>query len=178
MLRVVSTNNDTHKQLPEKNETVKLKLSELELVYRGEVYRWGKVKENENGRIIIQTDAQNNISEETVALLCSSDKKDKATIDFSFRISYEIMPDYNVQRVKDFAGCDFYVSRLKAVNRGEIGEYLGTFDKEFMLTLQPVIDFFLGLKRTKNISKIQLKLLSKVDVKEFQKLVVVKEIRF
>lgn len=172
MLRLVSKNSGTTKQKNDENETIKLKLSELELVYRGEVYRWGQVKENENGRkvreciIIIQTDSQNNISEETVALLCSSDKRAKAAIDFSFRISYEIMPDYNIQRVKDFAKCDFYVSRLKAVHRGEIGEYLGTLDKDFMNNLQPVIDFFLGLKRTKNVSKTQLKLLSKVDVKE------------
>ena len=170
MLHLVSSDSGTSKQ--SKNETTKLKLSELELVYRGEVYRWGHIKEKDDGKkvreciIIIQADAQNNISEETVALLCTSDKNDKAAIEFSFKFGYEIMPDYNIQRVKDYARCSFYVSRLKAINRGELGGYIGTLDNEFMNNLQPIIDFFLGLKRTKNISKTQLRLLSKVDVKE------------
>lgn len=156
----------------DQNEAVEPKFAELELVYWGEAYRWGQVRKKKNGKvvkecvIIIQNDNQNNIYEETVALLCTTDNEERARIDYSFRLNYEVMPDYNLQRLENYAGCDFFVKRLILVNRGRIGRYLGTFDSTFMNTLQPIIDYFFGLKRTKNVSKSQIKILSQVNVKD------------
>ena len=155
----------------QKERLLKSKVSDLELLYKGEVYRY-KARQDEyenNVRqciVIIQNDCQNNLYEDTVVLLCTTDKNESAGINFSFDFSYEIMPDYNVQRIRDYARCTFYVSRLKEVNRREIGDYLGTFDSKFMDILQSVVDYFFEIRRSKSISKVQIRILSKADVDE------------
>ena len=147
-------------------------ISDLDLLYRGEVYRWNSTKKDRDGNIIreciiiIQTDLQNNLFETTIALLCTTNKDERAAIDFYFNFGYEVMPDYNVQRLKEYNNQTFYVSGLKEINRKEIGDYLGIFNNNFMDTLQSVVDSFLGLKRSRNISKFQIRILSRVDMDE------------
>ena len=155
-----------------KEKILKPEVADLELLYHGEVYRWQSVKQDEQRNnikecvVIIQNDYQNNLYESTVALLCTTNKEECASIDFSFNFDYEIMPDYNIQRIRDYTNCTFYISRLKEINRREMGDYLGTFDGKFMDTLQSVVDYFLGFNRAKSISKIQIMILSNADIDE------------
>ena len=153
------------------------KLAKLKNVYRGEVYKYitiagndreGKVKECV---IIIQNDNENSQSEETIAVYCISDYKvQRDQMNFSFALTEKTMKDYNEQRLGLYADSGLYVSHVMGVSRRKLGNYLGTMNDNFMNALQPKIDFCLGLKRTRDINYVQLKILSTINMEELFKI--------
>ncbi len=153
------------------------KLPKLENVYRGEVYKYitiagndreGKVKECV---IIIQNDNENSQSEETIAVYCISDYKvQRNQMNFSFALTEKTMKDYNEETLGLYADSGLYVSHVMGVSRRKLGKYLGTMNDNFMNALQPKIDFCLGLKRTRDINYVQLKILSTINMEELFKI--------
>ena len=105
------------------NKSSNSKISESEMIYRGEVYRWGQVQEEKRNVkqcvIVIQNGDLNNLFDETIVLLCTTDYEQRALVNFSFQFDYEIMPDFNLQRIKDYSNKVFFVSRLKEIKRNE-----------------------------------------------------------
>ena len=59
-----------------------------------------------------------------------------------------------------------FAGHIKGINRSQLGEYLGTMTDVFMSTLQPTIDFCLGLKRTRTVNWAQLQILATVNITE------------
>lgn len=144
-----------------------------EMVYRGEVYKWGSVHDNDDREgkikecvIIIQNDYQMSASDDTIALFCTSHYEERAPIRFSFRLTNENMTDHNAQRLELFDNCTFFVGHIKGINRNDLGKYLGTMTDSFMNTLQPTIDFCLGLKRSRTVNWAQLQMLSTINMKD------------
>lgn len=151
-------------------EKMPTKIPESEMVYRGEVYKW-RIKDDGEGKIkecviIIQNDYQNSASDDTIALFCTSHYEERAPIRFSFQLNKATMIDYSDERLKLFGNCTLFVGRIKGISRKNLGKYLGTMNTEFMNTLQPTIDFCLGLKRSRTVNWAQLQILSTVKMEE------------
>lgn len=153
------------------------KVPESEMVYRGEVYKWGSIRDDEDREgkikecvIIIQNDYQNSASDDTIALFCTTHYEERAPIRSSFSLTEKTMVDYNVGRLKLFDYCTFFVGRIKGISRKQLGSYLGTMNSEFMNTLQPTIDYCLGLKRSRTVNWDQLQILSTVSMDELFKI--------
>lgn len=150
----------------------KKQIQESEMVYRGEVYKWGLFKnEDREGLIkecviIIQNDYQNSASDDTIVLFCTSDWEKCAPIQFSFALTESTMKDHSQNRLGFFDRCTMFVGHIKGINRNQLGEYLGTMTDMFMNTLQPTIDYCLGLKRTRTVNWAQLQILSTINMAE------------
>ena len=161
----------------EQNSTTKNEISESEIVYRGEVYKWGSIRDYDDREgkikecvIIIQNDYQNSASDDTIALFCTTHYEERALIRFSFRFTRGTMIDYSADRLELFRHCTFFVSRIKGISRKDLGKYLGTMNNMFMNTLQPTIDFCLGLKRSRTVNWVQLQILSTVKMEDLFKI--------
>lgn len=161
----------------EQNSTTKNEISESEIVYRGEVYKWGSIRDYDDREgkikecvIIIQNDYQNSASDDTIALFCTTHYEKRASISFSFQFTRGTMIDYSANRLELFEHCTFFVGRIKGINRKDLGEYLGTMNNMFMNTLQPTIDFCLGLKRSRTVNWAQLQILSTVKMEDLFKI--------
>ena len=148
-------------------------ISKAEMVNRGEVYKWGDVKEDEEGEraikecvIIIQTDYQNSASEDTIALFCTTHYEERSPINFEFQLTSGTMLDHSSKRLGVYNRCNYFIGRIKGIKRSELGDYLGTMNSSFMNTLQPTIDFCLGLKRSRTVNWAQLKMLATVSMND------------
>ena len=155
----------------EKPKLSKSKIHKSEMVYRGEVYKWGTVRDKDDGEgkikecvIIIQNDYQISASDETIALFCTSNYEERAPIQFSFALTKGTMVDHSAKRLELFDQCTMFIGHIKGINRNQLGKYLGTMTDSFMNTLQPNIDFCLGLKRSRTVNLAQLKMLSTIDM--------------
>lgn len=161
----------------EQNSTTKNEISKSEMVYRGEVYKFGSIRDYDDREgkikecvIIIQNDYQNSASDDTIALFCTTHYEERALIRFSFRFTRGTMIDYSADRLELFRHCTFFVSRIKGISRKDLGKYLGTMNNMFMNTLQPTIDFCLGLKRSRTVNWAQLQILSTVKMEDLFKI--------
>ncbi len=155
----------------EKTKLSRSKIPKSEMVYRGEVYKWGSVRDKDDGEgrikecvIIIQNDYQMSVSEDTIVLFCTSHYEERAPAEFSFALTEETITDYSSKRLKFFDHCTFFVGHIKGISRKQLGKYLGTMTDSFMNTLQPTIDFCLGLKRSRTVNWAQLQMLSTIDM--------------
>ncbi len=153
------------------------KISELEMVYRGEVYKWNNERyaDDKEGQIkecviIIQNDYQNSASDDTIALFCTTHYEERAPIHFLFQFTERTMIDHSAKRLELFDHCTFFVGHIKGISRKQLGTYLGTMTNEFMNTLQPTIDFCLGLKRSRTVNWIQLQILSTINMEDLFKI--------
>lgn len=149
------------------------KIPKSEMVYRGEVYQWGSIKDDEDAErkikecvIILQNDYQNSVSDDTIALFCTSHYEERSPISFSFQFTQGTMIDHSAKRLDLFDHCNFFVGRIKGISRKQLGEYLGTMNDVFMNTLQPTVDFCLGLKRSRTVNWAQLRILSTINMEE------------
>lgn len=148
------------------------KIPKSEMVYRGEVYEWEVYEDKSEEKtikecvIIIQNDYQNSVSDDTIALFCTSHYDERAPINFFFQLNRNTMIDYSTKRLEVFNNCNLFVGRIKGISRKKLGKYLGTMNAEFMNTLQPSIDFCLGLKRSRTVNWAQLQILSTVKMEE------------
>lgn len=151
------------------------RIPKSEMVYRGEVYKLGSVGSDREGKvkecaIIIQNDYQNSASDDTIALFCTTHYEERAPIHFSFQFNQGTMFDHSAKRLELFDHCTFFVGRIKGISRKQLGKYLGTMTYEFMNTLQPTIDFCLGLKRSRTVNWAQLQILSTVNMEDLFKI--------
>lgn len=144
------------------------------MLCRGEAYKLnsfddyeGKVKECV---IIIQNDYYNSLSDDTVALFCTTHYEERAPMYFSFKFTSKTMFNHSCNRLEFYDSCTFFVGRIKAINRNELGDYLGTMNNIFMDKLQPIIDFCLGLKRSRSVNMAQLQILSTVNIEDLLKI--------
>ena len=80
------------------------------------------------------------------------------------------MIDHSAKRLELFDHCTFFVGRIKGISRKQLGKYLGTMTNEFMNTLQPTIDFCLGLKRSRTVNWAQLQILSTINMEDLFKI--------
>ena len=156
-----------------KNFVSNKQIDKIDMVYRGEVYKWGNIKyyEDREGEvkecvIIIQNDYRMSASEDTIALFCTSHFEERAPIGFSFRLTEANLEDHSLGRLKTYDSCTMFVSHIKGISRNELGAYLGTLNSAFMNTLQPTIDFCLGLRRSRTVNWAQLKILATIDMEE------------
>lgn len=159
------------------NAPTNTKIPKSEMVYRGEVYKWGSIIDDDDREgkikecvIIIQNDYQNSASDDTIALFCTTHYEERAPIHFSFQFDEGTMYDHSAKRLELFDHCTFFVGRIKGINRKQLGKYLGTMSNEFMNTLQPTIDFCLGLKRSRTVNWAQLQILSTVSMEDLFKI--------
>jgi len=155
----------------EQQKSSRSKIPKSEMVYRGEVYKWGSIRNKDDGEgkikecvIIIQNDYQMSASDDTIALFCTSHYEERAPIQFSFRLTEETMLDHSAKRLELFDYCTLFVGHIKGINRKQLGKYLGTMTDSFMNTLQPTIDFCLGLKRSRTVNWAQLQMLSTINM--------------
>lgn len=146
-------------------------ITESEMVFRGEVYKWGSIAQKDDGEgsikecvIIIQNDYLNSVSDDTIALFCSSDYDKRAPIRFSFQLREATMMDHSTKRLEFFDHCTMFIGHIKGISRQKLGKYLGTMKNSFMDTLQPTIDFCLGLKRSRTVNLAQLQILSTINM--------------
>ena len=149
------------------------KITVPEMVYRGDVYRWGNNRpyEEKEGTIkecviIIQNDYLMSASDDTIALFCTSEYNKRAPFHFQFRLTEETMVDHNFNRLQLFDNCTLFVGHIKGISRKQLGNYLGTMTYSFMNNLQPTIDFCLGLKRSRTVNWVQLQILSRVSASD------------
>ena len=141
---------------------------------RGQVYKWGEIRGYDDERegsikscvIIIQNDYDNSMSDDTIALFCTSEYERRSQVHCNFRLYPGNMVDYSQQRLRYFDNCTLFSSRIIGVNRSELGRYLGTLSNGFMNELQSSIDYCIGLKRSRDVNWAQLDILSKVDVEK------------
>lgn len=155
----------------EQTKSSRSKISKSEMVYRGEVYQFGSVCHKDDGEgtikecvIIIQNDYQMSASDDTIALFCTSHYEERAPIQFSFRLTEETMIDHSAKTLEYFDCCTLFVGHIKGISRKQLGKYLGTMTDSFMNTLQPTIDFCLGLKRSRTVNWAQLQILSTINM--------------
>jgi len=155
----------------EESELSRSKIPKSEMVYRGEVYKWGFIRDKDESEgkikecvIIIQNDYQMSASEDTIALFCTSCYEERCPIWYTFRLTEETMCDHSSKRLEVFDHCTMFVSHIKGINRNQLGKYLGTMTDSFMNTLQPTIDFCLGLKRSRTVNWAQLQMLSTINM--------------
>lgn len=148
-------------------------ITESEMVFRGEVYKWGSITQKDDGEgsikecvIIIQNDYLNSVSDDTIALFCSSDYDKRAPIRFSFQLREATMMDHSAKRLEFFDHCTMFIGHIKGISRQKLGKYLGTMRNSFMDTLQPTIDFCLGLKRSRTVNLAQLQILSTINMSD------------
>ncbi len=149
------------------------KILKSEMVYRGEVYKWGSIRNDDDREgkikecvIIIQNDYQNSASDDTIALFCTTHYEERAPIHFSFQFTQGTMIDHSTKRLELFDHCTFFIGRIKGISRKQLGKYLGTMNDMFMNTLQPTVDFCLGLKRSRTVNWAQLQILSTVNMED------------
>ena len=147
------------------------------ILHRGEVYVLNNPKNKVSNEgdikecvIIIQNDYANSVSDDSIALYCSSQAENVSSTTFSFRLSESTLHDYLFQRVETFDCCTFVVKCIKGVKRHSLGKYLGTLKSRFMNALQPTIDYHLGLKRSRMVNLAQLQIISTVDTNELLEL--------
>ncbi len=166
---------ETGEILDESNKKSKSnKIPEEELLYRGEVYSWGKFRKDEevDGKkvkefvIILQNDYQKSASNDTIALLCTSQYSSRSPFHFYLCLGKDNMVDYYLSRLGPYAERSMFVSRIICVERNKLGRYLGTLNASFMSTLQPSIDFCLGIKSHRDLNVDQVKILSTINVQE------------
>ena len=141
---------------------------------RGQVYKWGEIRGYEDERegsikscvIIVQNDYDNSMSDDTIALFCTSEYERRSQVHCNFRLYPGNLLDYSQSRLRYFDNCTLFSSRIIGVNRSELGRYLGTLSNGFMNELQSSIDYCIGLKRSRDVNWAQLDILSKVDVEK------------
>ena len=162
------TQEDVEAEQPKSSRS---RIPKSEMVYRGEVYKWGSIRDDDDREgkikecvIIIQNDYQMSASDDTIALFCTSHYEERAPIHFSFALTEETMVDHNTNRLGLFDRCTMFVGHIKGISRKQLGEYLGTMNDSFMNTLQPTIDFCLGLKRSRTVNWAQLQILSTINM--------------
>lgn len=162
------TQEDVEAEQPKSSRS---RIPESEMVYRGEVYKWGSIRDDDDREgkikecvIIIQNDYQMSASDDTIALFCTSHYEERAPIHFSFALTEGTMVDHNTNRLGLFDRCTMFVGHIKGISRKQLGEYLGTMNDSFMNTLQPTIDFCLGLKRSRTVNWAQLQILSTINM--------------
>lgn len=139
---------------------------------RGQVYKWGEIEGYDDERegsikrcvIIVQNDYDNTTSDDTIALLCTSEYEKRSQVHCNFQLIPGNMEDFDQFRLKYFAHCTLFSSRIIGINRSQLGRYLGTLNVGFMNRLQSSIDYCLGLKRSKDVNWAQLDMLSRVNV--------------
>lgn len=155
----------------EQPKSSRSKIPKSEMVYRGEVYKWGSIRDDDDREgkikecvIIIQNDYQMSASDDTIALFCTSHYEERAPIHFSFALTEGTMVDHNTNRLGLFDRYTMFVGHIKGISRKQLGEYLGTMNDSFMNTLQPTIDFCLGLKRSRTVNWAQLQILSTINM--------------
>lgn len=146
-------------------------IPESEMVYRGEVYKWGSIRKYEDREgsikecvIIIQNDYLMSTSDDTIAMFCTSNYEEAAPIRFSFQLTKETMVDHSRKRLQLFNQRTMFAGYIKDISRKRIGKYLGKMNESFMNTLQPAIDFCLGLKRSRTVNEAQLQILSTINI--------------
>lgn len=159
------------------NTLTNTKISKSEMVYRGEVYKLGYSRNDDDREgkikecvIIIQNDYQNSASDDTIALFCTTHFEKCAPIRFSFQFNKSTVFDYIPRRLGVFDHCSFFVGKINGINRKQLGDYLGTMNNEFMNNLQPTIDFCLGLKRSRTVNLTQLKILRTISTEDLFKI--------
>ncbi len=174
-------------------------------VKRGEVYLcdFGEPYGSEQGymryAIVVQNDAGNSHSPNTIVLACTTQQKKELPTHYDFVFSNENMIDYDVLRVglkQNVAMAD----QIRVVDKTRLREFLGTMTPEFMNKMQDIIDISLDLQRQekvitktekvyvdkpvyrnvpadtnapkerKDLNMVQIQLLSLVDVKELFKI--------
>lgn len=162
------TQEDVEAEQPKSSRS---QIPKSEMVYRGEVYKWGLIQDDDDREgkikecvIIIQNDYQMSASDDTIALFCTSHYEERAPIHFSFALTEGTMVDHNTNRLGLFDRCTMFVGHIKGISRKQLGEYLGTMNDSFMNTLQPTIDFCLGLKRSRTVNWAQLQILSTINM--------------
>lgn len=135
-------------------------------VKRGQVYLcdFGEHFEHEQGgkryTIIIQNDAGNNYSPNTIVIPCTSQNKAELPVHHSFKFSPENMVDYSKEKVSDKTNVALGEA-VTTVSKSRLIDYLGTMTESFMdEKIQPIIDCSLALKR-----KNQIVTVSKPEVK-------------
>lgn len=149
-------------------------MSKLQRVlHRGEIYAINAPKnlDPDDGQIkecaiIIQNDDLNSMSDTTIALICSSRPENLALSQFSFRLSDGMLFDASYDRLLPYECCTFRIDSLKGIKCGKLGRYLGTANNRFMSKIQPAIDFWLGLKRSRTVNLAQLQIISTVNTNE------------
>ena len=146
-------------------------IPESELIYRGDVFEWGMIRDEEDGEgkikecvIIIQNDYYRSTSEDTIALFCTSHFEERAPIHFSFQLEEGTMTNFESSLVGPYKYTTMFVGHIKGIRRNQLGRYLGSMNYSFMNTLQPTIDFCLGLKRSRNVNWAQLEMLSTINM--------------
>ena len=132
-------------------------------VKRAEVYLcdFGKPVEHEQGgiryAIIIQNDAGNKYSPNTIVLPCSTQHKANLPVHYIFRYSSENMVDYSSAKVSEKNNVALGEA-ITTVSKSRLIKYLGTMTEDFMdEKIQPIIDCSLALKRKNNVSKPEVK---------------------
>lgn len=162
------TQEDVEAEQPKSSRS---RIPKSEMVYRGEVYKWGSIRDDNDREgkikecvIIIQNDYQMSASDDTIALFCTSHYEERAPIHFSFALTEGTMVDHNTNRLGLFDRCTMFVGHIKGISRKQLGEYLGKMNDSFMNTLQPTIDFCLGLKRSRTVNWAQLQILSTINM--------------
>ena len=155
----------------EQPKSSRSKIPKSEMVYRGEVYKWDSILDEDDGEgkikecvIIIQNDYQMSASDDTIALFCTSHYEERAPFHFSFALTEKTMLDHSADRLGFFDRCTLFVGHIKGISRKQLGKYLGMMTYSFMNTLQPTIDFCLGLKRSRTVNWAQLQMLSTIDM--------------
>ncbi len=146
---------------------------EPDRLWRGQVFKWGSIRGSDEHDaaikdcvIIIQNDYDNNASDETIALLCTSDFSKRSQLHYNFKLNSQTMNYCSPSRLLHFYNASLFTSRIIGINKSQLGRYLGTMKNTFMNTLQPSIDYCLGLKRSRNVDWVQLNILSRVDVSQ------------
>ena len=157
-------------------EQKQIELPEFKKICRGEVYSLRPTGEDSEKEvkecvIILQNDYQNAVADEqTIALFCTSCYEERLPIGFSFQLTETNLCDYNRNRLEKFSRKTLFASRIKGINKSDLGRYLGSMNTSFMNTLQPTIDFCLGLKRNRNINWAQLQMLFSVKMEDLYRI--------
>ena len=142
-------------------------------VYRGEVYEL-KAKESKTSQnqyvIILQNDSDNDaLSDNVIAILCTTKHNEHSSFGISFRLSVENMQDYKERNTWGITNTNFVVSKVVGVERYRLGEFFGTLRKSFMRNLYSGISKDLGLEDlggARDLNWVQLELLRNVNMND------------
>lgn len=147
-------------------------------VYRGDAYKWGVSKNGIDAEgsvkecvIILQNDYENSTSEETIALFCTTNYSERCILWNTFQFIKGNMADYSRNRLSEWWNqTTFFISHIIGVKKDELGPYIGAMNPTFMNSIQPAIDFCLGLKRSRTVNMNQLKILATVNMEDLFKI--------
>ncbi len=146
--------------------------------------------------IVVQNDYGNIHSATTIVIACSTKMKKILPVHHYFTFSNQNMIDYDESRVGTKPNV-VMAEQLRTIDKKRLRKYLGTMTPEFMDKIQEIIDVSLDLRREekvitktetvyvdkpvyinvpvetntpKDLNKVQIQLLSLVDVKELFKI--------